>query len=227
MYNGTQIQDNGNRRDVTTKTNSKGRTVYCCNRCHKEFWILEKINNHIVKCKEIYNNLQEDIYFVVCNLCGWHAKKIKNHINKIHKIDINKYNGKMICKNSSVTYSKSSKKNGNWIVKAKERGDDLQWYRDKMSKSVSQSILSNLEERKRRAKVMSDVNRSDVMRKKSSETAKKTSARKDIQKQRAQQLKNWRDNNPEDFYNKCVSKMLNSWNSKPEKLLYNILYNFK
>lgn len=65
-----------------------------------------------------------------------------------------------------------------------------------------------------------------------SETAKKTSARPEIQAQRAEKLKNWRDNNPEDFFNKCIKKMIGSFQSKPEKKLFEFVsilngFNFK
>jgi very-short-patch-repair endonuclease len=70
------------------------------------------------------------------------------------------------------------------------------------------------------------------MRKKASETAIKTSARKDIQENRAANLKKWRDQNPDEFYDKCTSKMSNCWRSKPEMMLFDVLkdieeYRFK
>lgn len=79
---------------------------------------------------------------------------------------------------------------------------------------------------------MGAVNKTDLMRKKSSETAIKTSARKDIQEKRSAQLKKWRDENPDDFYNKCIKKMIETYNSKPEALLFKIVseidgYSFK
>ena len=48
-------------------------------------------------------------------------------------------------------------------MRAKENGDDLFEYKSKMSKSVREAILSNPADRKRRAKVMASVNRSDAM----------------------------------------------------------------
>lgn len=97
---------------------------------------------------------------------------------------------------------------------------------------MSKSILDNPEEIVRRSELMSKINQSDVMRQKASETAKITSARPEIQEARSKQLKDWREKNPEVFYNKCIKKMITSWQSKPEKKLLLFLlsisgFNFK
>jgi len=174
-------------------------------------------------CKLKFSNLKDGVDFVVCKLCGWHALQLTSHLRGVHNRDSKKYNkqyGPVICENSKQNHCSAAKDAGNWLAKAKKRGDDLSEYKVKMSKAVSEAIMSNPEDRKRRAQVMSNVNRSDVMRKKASETAKRTSARKDVQENRAAQLKKWRDNNPEDFYNKCIAKMISSWQSKPEIELF-------
>jgi hypothetical protein len=56
-----------------------------------------------------------------------------------------------------------------------------------------------------------------------SENAKKTSSRPEILEQRSVQLKNWRDNNPGEFYEKCTKKLIKSFNSKPERKLFEFL----
>jgi hypothetical protein len=193
---------------------------------------LKKAEAHVVECKAKYDQLPEGFDFVVCKICGWHAKKLAGHLRKEHGIDPLEYDGHVLCVTSKKKYEAVAQDNGNWIEKAKARGEDLTEYKKKMGDAVRDSIMSNPENRKRRAKVMSDVNKSDVMRKKASETAKKTSARKDVQEKRAAQLKKWRDENPDDFYDKCISKMLTIYSSKPEKLLYNLVkdhpkYNLK
>lgn len=165
-------------------------------------------------------------------MCGWHSKSLANHLRTKHSLRTEDYDGPVLCENSKQKYSVAAHDNGNWIERAKERGDDLTEYKEKMGRAVSESILSSPEDRKRRAKVMAEVNRSDVMRKKSSETAIKTSARKDIQEKRAGQLKRWRDENPDEFYEKCIHKMMNTHHSKPELILYKAVlaredYNFK
>ena len=92
-----------------------------------------------------------------------------------------------------------------------------------MGKAVQAAIMSNPAERARRAEVMAKVNQSDVMRQKSSDTAKITSARPDIIKNRTKQLQDWRDDNPEDFFNKCTLKMLKTYQSKPERKLFEFI----
>jgi len=170
---------------------------------------------------------------VVCKICGWHAKRLSGHLHKEHGIDSSEYNNPVLCETSKKKYEAVAQDNGNWIEKAKARGEDLAEYRKKMGKALSESIISNPEDRKRRAKVMAGVNKSEVMRKKASETAKKTSAREDVQEKRAAQLKRWRDENPDKFFNQCTSRMLRPhWHSKPESLLYDVVsdrdnYKFK
>lgn len=99
---------------------------------------------------------------------------------------------------------------------------------------MSKSLMNNPEERKRRSDLMKGLQDSGAMttpeiRKILSESAKKTSARPEIQQQRAAQLQRWRDGYPEDFKTKCIDKMLAarptepSWFSKPETMLYEML----
>lgn len=92
-----------------------------------------------------------------------------------------------------------------------------------ISSSVSKSIMSNEKEilrRKEQAKsTITAWAVSDIGRKKSSETAVKTSSRPEIIENRSNNLKNWRINNPEDFYNKCTSKC-QKFMTKPERILY-------
>ena len=164
--------------------------------------------------------MPENIDFVVCKLCGWHARRLAGHLRKEHNLSVNEYDGPVLCKSSEQKYKSANCDNGNWIEKAKARGEDLTEYKQKMGQAVREAILSNPDDRKRRAEVMAKVNKSDVMRKKASETAIKTSARKDIQEARAARLQKWRDENSDEFYDKCISKILNVFNSKPETLLY-------
>lgn len=233
MHDESQVQNTGDRRDVTVTSDSKGRTVYCCKRCHKRFWDLKKADSHIKVCKAKYDFLPEDKEFVVCKICGWHAKRLASHLREVHRIQPEEYDGEVLCESSRLKYEATAKDNGNWIVRANERGDDLTDYKSRMGQAVRESILSSPDDRKRRAQVMSDVNKTDSMRQKASDTAKKTSARKDIQEQRSANLKKWRDENPDEFYEKCTSKMMNpNWQSKPEALLCQILslienYQFK
>ncbi len=76
------------------------------------------------------------------------------------------------------------------------------------------------------------LNQDPEYKKKLSDTAIKTSSRPEILEQRTLKLQQWRDEHPEDFYNKCIKKMHNTWHSKPEKILFQLLlkiddFNFK
>jgi hypothetical protein len=159
--------------------------------------------------------------YVICFICGFHAKSLGVHISQNHKISIDEYKKEhqIICSDSSEAYQKQNKKNGNWIERAKKRGDNLTDYLEKMGNAVRESILSNADDRKRRAMVMTGVNKSDFMRKKASDTAKKTSARRDIQLQRVARIHAWQKANPDKFA-KIINKLTSSWSSKPEKSLY-------
>ena len=178
-------------------------------------------------CKHIYRG-EENIDYVICMLCGLRSKSLGIHIKR-HGISVEYYHqeyGPTICSNSRDLYSKINFENGNWINRAKINGTDLSDYWQKVSKGVKLAINSNPKELKRRATMRAAINKTPFMRKIASEAAKKTSARPEIQKQRTEQLKKWRDNNPKDFYEKCVSKLLNSWQSQPEKMLFNIVVNY-
>lgn len=121
--------------------------------------------------------------------------------------------------------------------------EKIKMTRERSGKKISQTIMANIDERNRRAKLLGNLNKTDKFRKKASETAIKTSARKEIQESRSAALKQWRDENPDKFneiikkngdrltewtknhpeehYEKCVKPLLNNWKSKPEKCLLN------
>jgi hypothetical protein len=106
---------------------------------------------------------------------------------------------------------------------------------------ISKTIMADKDERERRSKALGTLNKTDAFRKKASETAIKTSARKDVQDNRSAALQRWRDENPEAFqkimrngrnvlakwvkdhpeehYEKCVKPLLSNWKSRPEKSL--------
>jgi len=160
-----------------------------------------------------------------------HNQGITNHLKKVHGIEVNeyikKYNSPLICQNSSDNYRNVVAGKPNYVTKCKEAGIDLTEYWGKVSLGVKKSILENPEERKRRSiqmKILNDKQQSDPeFQKIVSETAKKTSARKDIQEKRAEALKKWRENNPEDFFNKCIKKATTTFQTKPEYKLFHFL----
>lgn len=110
-------------------------------------------------------------------------------------------------------------KKHNYRVRLKREGklEELKDYNKQVAQSVSDSIMSNDKERSRRSELLGKLNKRDDFRKKASETAIKTSARPEIQKQRAENLKRWRDDNPEKFLE--IIQKAHTYKSKPEKML--------
>ncbi len=202
--------------------------IYTCNYCITQFTKKKFFQECQEKCKSKYSNLILGEDYVICSICGYHAKSLGTHITKVHNIelDIYKKEHQIICSKSKKNYSESSSENS-WLSKAIEEGKDLTEYWSKISAGVKKSINSNPDELKRRSELMTELNKkqqSNVdFQKIVSETAKKTSARKDIQEARSERLKKWRTNNPSAFYNKCIKKMITTFQSKPEKILHRCL----
>lgn len=215
------------------KKDRKPKSIkFTCEYCLSEYIKAETFNKCMIDCKNKYNNLVLGDDYVICKICGFHGQNIGIHISKMHNLSseeyISKYNASTTSEKSHDKYSKNTFR---YLTHAKKNGIDLTEYKNKMSKSVREAILNNQEERKRRAEVMSKVNKSDVMRKKSSETAKKTSSRPEILKARSEVLARWRNNFPDKFQ-ECVKHMLESWQSRPEKKLFQFVstmpgFNFK
>lgn len=190
---------------------------------------------HRNNCKEYVLNEIKVGNLVECKICGYTATKLALHLSQSHSLTKEEYmqqhNSEVIAKNTLDKYLACNKNNAKWFSRAKERGEDVSWFGEKVSKSVSASIMNNPAERERRAKLLGQLNKRDDFRKKSSDTAKKTSARKDIQEKRAGQLKRWRDGNRDDFIKKCIIPNMYKFQSLPERKLYefvkNINNNFK
>jgi len=93
-------------------------------------------------------------------------------------------------------------------------------WKEKIGKAVSKTIVSNPQEIMRRQELSKTTITAWAVskegRRKSSETAIKTSARPEIQKVRATVLKRWRDENPEEFYQKSIVAMHTVFVSKPQ-----------
>lgn len=238
MYDKSQVQNNG-RENVATSSDSKRRSGdsnekiedRTC-KCGKVSYSIRSLSFHKSKCNIMIAEEKERVRLglaggslVKCALCDEVGSSLALHVRKIHKLDkkeyVKKY-GPVIAPESSSKYSKAGEKNGDWINRAKENGQDLTEYWQKVSKSVSESIMNSPEERVRRAGVLAALNKTQKFRDKASETAKKTSLRKEILEKRSAQLKRWRDNNKQEFYVKCTSNM-HKYKSVPEKLLYNFV----
>ena len=158
--------------------------------------------------------------YVICKICNFHSQNLGIHLKKIHNLSskeyIKNYDGHILSINSNEKYklNDNSKVLANYIENNKKE----------FSLKVSEGILNSTESRKKHSDMMIELNnkqQSDPDFKKIvSETAKKTSVRPEIQEQRSVNLKKWRDENPEDFHNKCIKKMIGSFQSKPEKKLF-------
>ncbi len=163
---------------------------------------------------------------IKCALCERTAAKLTAHIKKDHNISPEEYlknYGSLVCDNSKKRYSAVAKSNGDWINRAKESGEDLSAFKNKVSAGVSKAIMANPEERQRRSSLLSALNKTEKFKAKASETAIKTSARKDIIEKRSLQLKNWRESNRDVFHAKCTMVMHSKWQSLPEKKLFEFL----
>ena len=162
-----------------------------------------------------------------CSLCGHTSKTLKQHIEKEHtEIQLDQYvklHGSYMAPLTRERKKKAGRKNGDWINRAQENGEDLSEYFKKMGKALSKSLMSNDAERSRRSELMSDMwkdaDKEKIFRQNQSDTAKITSARPDIQAARSAGLKKWRDENPQEFYEKCTKVMHEKWTSEPERVL--------
>lgn len=197
--------------------------------------IIKKINS---------GELIENKDFVICKICNFHGQNIGIHLKKIHNIDARVYCKQYNCKTTSeisaeiyrIERSKKFDGYGDYYSYCKVNNIDLTEYKKKCGETNSKLIMSNIEERKKRSERMSRLvekqnNDPNIIRIRS-ETAKRTSSRPEIQKERSDRLKKWRDNNPEEFYEKCIKKMIKSYNSRPEQKLFQFLkeiieFNFK
>jgi very-short-patch-repair endonuclease len=211
---------------VSDVANLEGRIGHSCD-CGSKFQSRVVLEKHILKCKWIQPGLVECIDYVECKICNaFRGKNIAHHIKNKHNISKKEYHsnyGLTIAQKSSSKYSEQNKINGDWISKAKEADKDLSEFKQKLSKSLSASIMSNESERQRRSEMLASLNKTEQFRQRASITAKKTSQRPDILEKRSKQLADWRENKPEEFYQKCTKVMLESWQSKPEKELFNLI----
>jgi very-short-patch-repair endonuclease len=145
--------------------------------------------------------------------------KIVQHVKRVHGLSKEEYvvsHGPVLCDAGRATFSRTGRTNGDWIERRKSAGDDLLEYRTKMGAAVSATIMDDPIERTRRSKLMGDLNGRPEARRRSSETAKRTSSQSDVLARRSQQLADWRAREPEAFYEKCVKQMLSYRTTKPE-----------
>ena len=226
MHNESQIQDNRDRRDASTLADFKGESKYCCKFCKKQYDLKKSFEKHIEKCSRKFLDHLIGVDWVQCFECSFRSKSLTSHIKNYHHLTVKDYLQKhpssiLNCKSSNEKKSKANKENGAWIKRAKDQGKNIDKSLKKMSLSVSQSVMKNLDERVKRSKRLSDLNRRQDFRERSSISAKITSARREIQLKRALALHKWRQENPDVFYEKCIQKI--NFSSKPERILFNFL----
>ena len=194
----------------------KNREQVLCLSCEKRITIYENFSEMIEHQQTCFiSELKEGYDYVICKLCGYAGKKLTQHIKNKHGVLKEDYVGELVCEKSKNTYSVQNAKNGDWISEKIASGADLKEYFKEMGKSISKAIMDNPKERERRSELRGKINRSDFMRQKASEAAKKTSSRRDVQLKRASVLKKWREENPEKF-RKIFLKMTSYTTSKQE-----------
>lgn len=203
---------------------NSGRSFDCV--CGKIYVNKSGLDNHQKKCKIFLEGAAEGIDYVKCKVCSYIGKSIIAHVKKKHFLSKKEYQekyGETVCKNSRSAYSETAKINGDWIKRAKKRGEDLTEHFANLGDKISAGIMKSETAREARRQNLSKLNKTQEFRERSSKTAKKTSSRKDIQEERSKRLAKWREDNPEEFYAKCTSVMHNSWQSKPEMQLFKII----
>ena len=141
------------------------------------------------KCSEEALKIGE---YVKCPYCNYASSNITRHLKKKHKLSKEEIEEKKIT-TISLKYS------------------------ERLSKSVSESILNNPEERKRRSELLGALNKTELFREKASKTAIRTSKDPEIVKQRTENLRKWRRQNPEIFREKCTTPMLKKLSEGPKK----------
>jgi very-short-patch-repair endonuclease len=236
MHNGSQIQDDGRAEDTTQADLGRGsfdcdprrEISYWCNRCDSAIGPRKKSpekyvshEQHVLYC---WPGGVEGIDYVECVICRFAGCKITQHVKNEHRMSkeeyIEKY-GPVICSASTNKYKEQNAYNCDWITRKKEAGEDLSEYKAKMGAAVSSAIMSNDIERARRAELIAGLNKTERFKKKASETAKKTSARPEIQEARTKVLAQWRIDNPEKFQQFVESSLLIQI-SKPERILHEL-----
>lgn len=149
--------------------------------------------------------------------------KITQHVKNIHGMTKEEYvaqHGPVIASASSRNYAKNE--NWNWIEREKANGNDLAEYREKMSKSVSEAIMTDPEERKRRAELLGELNKREDFRKRSSDTAKVTSARPEIIEARVKRLvNNFKPTKPEQAIERFIEENFPKLGFKRNQQLFN------
>lgn len=164
-------------------------------------------------------------------MCEYYGFSLKYHIEHYHtNVSLTEYKklyGETISLSSKEKYRISfNQRKYSPIEIFVMNGGNIEEIRKKQGETFSKNMLENIDERKRRSELLGEINKRPASRQKASETAKKTSKRKDILHKRTQQLREWRENNTEEFYKKCVEKLVGVFYSVGEKRLYEFFQTF-
>lgn len=126
---------------------------------------------------------------------------------------VEKFKVAVKCEATRKRYSDTNKHNGDWISRAKIAGDDLVEYRLKMGAAVSEAIMSDPDERVRRAQQTATNNKTPEAREKSRVTAIKTSARPEILQARTLRLQSsYKPSKPERVLSTFLTPLGFRWN---------------
>lgn len=204
--------------------NNEGKSKHSCIRCGKQ---IKHYDLHIKTCKKAV----EDVDFVKCKICNKKFRTLYVHCLN-HNLNSEKYEkqyGKLMCSEAELLISERNSKTQqkhNYRNKLKFEGklEELKIFNDQVGKKVSEVILASDELREIRSQTLSNLNKTDQFRKKASETAIETSKRKDILENRTNQLRDWREKNPEKM-SEILSNLHSRYQSRPEKELFELIQN--
>lgn len=157
----------------------------------------------------------EGVDYVQCRLCMFAAFSLKKHLTLMHGLT----NAVYVEQTGGSTLASKSKERLDWVSRLSP--DERTEYLQRVGQAVTDAIMADLDERKRRSEVakcsIGAWARSDEGRRRSSDVAKVTSVRPDVVAARSAQLAAWREREPERFYDECVAKMIRVRSSHAEK----------
>jgi very-short-patch-repair endonuclease len=182
------------------------------------------LKQHQLKCERWIEGKEEGFDYVRCKICGFVSRSLTLHVKSEHGISREEYlekHGPVVCQTTSEI--KKSLDNWNWVKRAKEDDPEkFDTWRKELGPKISVGVLNSPTAREARRQNLTALNKSETQRKISSVTAQRTSARRDIQLKRGENLRRWRVNNPEKF-SEIFTKLSKCFASKPELTLHQLL----
>lgn len=161
--------------------------------------------------------------YVTCALCGYKGKNIKGHVKREHGLTKSEYQssyGPTLSESARQNYSRLGHRNKSKLKRWSEMTPaEQEAFRLKVSKGAKRNKADII----RRRQQMKAWNKSPKGRKVASETAKRTSARPEILEARSKNLRRWRVENREEFFNKCVKPLTSTFKSHGEESIAEFL----